>query len=588
MIVQCPSCNSRYRIKDANIPESGGKIRCPSCSHSFVVYPESDNFDGDKTSITSGEALKGLVNQMATPAAGSAAVPPEAFGSGPQQVWQQAQQAMAHRGNGALEEESEDLDDEWDSKTEIVDPSSMSFPFQTPTTGAPAAMSSAGAAPGGLSPEQEGGPTVQTPEMSPALINQFAAQEAQQQQQQQSAWGQPAHAQQPAHAPQQPGHVQQQPGRQVMPTEQSQELAASAASADVPSHASEPAWDQGGLAGGSTGLSSEALFDDINDEEIPNAVGAPMQSTGPAAPPSDGASVGDPSHEGPWKLQTTFGLVYEFPDTRGLRSWIQSREELDGVTVSADDGDTFHPLDAFPQLQRSSRSTSGVMTPMPAPPAGASTSGSIPAQFAQSNPLGGGVDTSIKGPKVNAEYRPPSRDAGSKPMLWVLFLVLATGGVIFGLEQSEIFKVSDVLRDMGVLSADAPEQPKVTPDAPKDDKPEVVDPLAQIDPEELQKKQAAELKRLLRDIERLVEGNKLPAALDKLETTEQIAPDNVRVFELKAEVHEKLGQKEEAEAATKRADELRAALEAPEGGGDGAEGEGEGEGEPESDSKDSK
>lgn len=66
MIVQCPACNSRYRIREANIPSSGGKIRCPSCAHSFVVYPESKEEDEDRTSITNPNALNQLVSKMAT------------------------------------------------------------------------------------------------------------------------------------------------------------------------------------------------------------------------------------------------------------------------------------------------------------------------------------------------------------------------------------------------------------------------------------------------------------------------------------------------------------------------------------------
>ena len=40
MIVTCPSCSSRYKIKADKITGRGAKITCPKCSHRFVVYNE--------------------------------------------------------------------------------------------------------------------------------------------------------------------------------------------------------------------------------------------------------------------------------------------------------------------------------------------------------------------------------------------------------------------------------------------------------------------------------------------------------------------------------------------------------------------
>ena len=40
MIVTCPSCNSRYKIKADKITGRGAKITCPKCSHRFVVYKD--------------------------------------------------------------------------------------------------------------------------------------------------------------------------------------------------------------------------------------------------------------------------------------------------------------------------------------------------------------------------------------------------------------------------------------------------------------------------------------------------------------------------------------------------------------------
>lgn len=38
MIVSCPSCTSRYRIRDEKVSGRGARITCPSCAHKFVVH----------------------------------------------------------------------------------------------------------------------------------------------------------------------------------------------------------------------------------------------------------------------------------------------------------------------------------------------------------------------------------------------------------------------------------------------------------------------------------------------------------------------------------------------------------------------
>lgn len=37
MIIECPSCTSRYRIREDKLPEAGGNIKCPNCAHIFFV-----------------------------------------------------------------------------------------------------------------------------------------------------------------------------------------------------------------------------------------------------------------------------------------------------------------------------------------------------------------------------------------------------------------------------------------------------------------------------------------------------------------------------------------------------------------------
>lgn len=42
MIVQCDQCSQRYRIREDQLPESGGKIRCTNCDNVFVVRPSDE------------------------------------------------------------------------------------------------------------------------------------------------------------------------------------------------------------------------------------------------------------------------------------------------------------------------------------------------------------------------------------------------------------------------------------------------------------------------------------------------------------------------------------------------------------------
>ncbi|MCB9676460.1 MAG: hypothetical protein H6737_15160 [Alphaproteobacteria bacterium] len=39
-IVQCPSCSGAYKVERARVTFVGAQIRCPRCTHSFVVFPD--------------------------------------------------------------------------------------------------------------------------------------------------------------------------------------------------------------------------------------------------------------------------------------------------------------------------------------------------------------------------------------------------------------------------------------------------------------------------------------------------------------------------------------------------------------------
>ncbi|MEL6547458.1 MAG: zinc-ribbon domain-containing protein, partial [Myxococcota bacterium] len=43
MIVECPSCSTRFNLDESRIGERGAKVRCSVCSHSFVVHASVQN-----------------------------------------------------------------------------------------------------------------------------------------------------------------------------------------------------------------------------------------------------------------------------------------------------------------------------------------------------------------------------------------------------------------------------------------------------------------------------------------------------------------------------------------------------------------
>lgn len=54
MIVQCDQCNTRFKLDDAKVKESGVKVRCSKCKHVFIVRKEMSHEETDFDSLLSG------------------------------------------------------------------------------------------------------------------------------------------------------------------------------------------------------------------------------------------------------------------------------------------------------------------------------------------------------------------------------------------------------------------------------------------------------------------------------------------------------------------------------------------------------
>lgn len=67
-----------------------------------------------------------------------------------------------------------------------------------------------------------------------------------------------------------------------------------------------------------------------------------------ATPAAMGAAGGEDEAAG-WKLKTSFGLIYDFPDTDSLHNWLSGRNQLAGYMLSRD-GQVFKELLEFEHL----------------------------------------------------------------------------------------------------------------------------------------------------------------------------------------------------------------------------------------------
>ncbi len=47
MIVQCPNCDTRYRLDETRLDQDGAQVRCSRCSHVFFVSPPRPEDDAD-------------------------------------------------------------------------------------------------------------------------------------------------------------------------------------------------------------------------------------------------------------------------------------------------------------------------------------------------------------------------------------------------------------------------------------------------------------------------------------------------------------------------------------------------------------
>lgn len=543
MIVQCPSCSSRYRVNASNIPSTGGKIRCPSCSHTFVVYPEqqqpaaaplASSFE-DKTSIAERPDLQQLLNNF------------------------QNSQAPVDDDAGA---------------TEIM--SGDSLPN----------FNSMFNAPGG---EDDGTVEMQNPL---AFIKQW-------ENQQNPGAGPPSTPPIPGKIPgQAPPKIPTQDNNLATEIVSPDMIFGNNLQPSIPEHggdATQIASPDFGMQFGGTdpfgGATTEAPSP-FSQQFTPNvnpqlaqaadpfaasqSPSDPFGLAGQAAPVAPAISGPDPNHQGPWKLKTNFGLTYEFVDTPSLLNWMSSRDDLDGYALAAGDGE-FYPIDQFPQISQNNQRTNlnrpnmstGPIQPVPA---GGSMDMQQPAPmgggFGQSpQHSGGGFGASAgggfgappqpaqpRGAKINRDdNKLKSRDAGWNKVLWLLFFIFFIGVVLVGLQ------LGGVVDFKGMILGKEPAQPtpKVNTTPPK------VTPKVVPKVETSKEDEIAEVLTMIKDARRFLKKNKAASAKGKLETARMLDPKNKEVYELLIKVYAATGEVDKAQTAKAKFKELGGTIAEP-------------------------
>lgn len=510
MIVQCPACSSRYRVNASNIPSTGGKIRCPSCQHAFVVYPEAaaapaaptpSSYDEDKTSIASRPDLQQLLHNFQQ-GQGQAATPQEDVGA----TEIMSGDALPNFADmfGAGSNQAQDADD---GTVEMQNPLAFIKQWEQGNANQPD------------DDEEEDATQIASPDFDFNSFNQAPAKP--------QGFGAPA-----------------QPKR---PPVASPPKAQPAASPFKP-----------GAFGGDDPFASGSTQESPSPFSQGGApFGAPAQPVAqPVAPPMPQAASGpDPNHGGPWKLKTNFGLTYEFVDTQNLLQWMSSRDELDGYMLSGGN-EQFFPVKDFPQIAqglsaggRTRTSRPSNLSTGPIPPVPGANPPANPVNFGPAPNQGFGAPPNLPGPRgdliQNNNFQPPSRDAAWNKVLWVVFILLFVGAVAIALQLSGVVD----LKGMVLGTPPTPTvTPTPTPTPPPTPTPKVEEPVIQADD--------SEVEALLKDARRAIKNHKLPSAKDKLEAAKLLAPDRVEVYQMLADVHEQLGEAEQAEKARAKAASL--------------------------------
>lgn len=63
MIVSCPSCPAKYRVRDEAVSEEGAELRCPQCAESFVAFPPKHSEEDLRDALERVGQMKAMVEK---------------------------------------------------------------------------------------------------------------------------------------------------------------------------------------------------------------------------------------------------------------------------------------------------------------------------------------------------------------------------------------------------------------------------------------------------------------------------------------------------------------------------------------------
>jgi len=553
MIVQCPNCDSRYRVNDANVPASGGKITCPSCGDKFIVYPDApdshtQNSFEDKTSVAKAPALRELVNKMS-----------------PQRT------------------EPDDLNAATEVMSSLDIPDSLTSDTQNIATDGTVEMASPDIAQlraqdqAHQEADEYGGDFASTEILSSDALDSLG-------------FHLPSDANDSPHFGETREHA-------PLRTQLESSAATGRLTLDnTPQMQSAPTRERPSLQPPQFGLDDTALFTPPAKPKppalppLPNPPALPKPAAA-TLPEPQGDSIeffepdppaADPAHEGPWKLKTNFGLTYEFSDNASLKSWLSNRDDLDGYELAGDAD--FFPVHAWPQFQprRPNRTVGmaaipmrGPLDPTPAPAGPEPTHRSGPfdqvsatphlglntPQFSSTGP------TPSWDPPVSAQpprqpiqpqnARAPSADSKLNLILWPIAGVLFAIGVLLAVQVLGVYDVKSAL--FGPAGDPPPSQAQPASQEPAPIAAPASPPGEPVDPNAVTPEVTRAVDRLLKDAEQAMANNRLQSASVKLNNAKLLDPERVSIYVLFVEVYTKMGRTEDAQAAQKTLDELRGA-----------------------------
>ncbi len=411
MIVQCPQCDSQYRVQDDKIPASGGKISCPNCGNRFVVHPDDEGPQAAGDAGGTGGGGSGETSEDTTSAVNANRLAQMAEGMEGEDVDESADAGdvdktevmqgpnvpdfMAEDQEGGAPDESGDdgtremrnpFSDEGSGKetaddtTTDVSKDELMGDIDDSTEvwdGVDAIQDMHGEGESGEGPSlqtHEGGGSDQGVDRGQAGQSQSggtapAADSAPVNHQGQKTG--PAPQQESSGPPAGPadesGPQRQSEGQQSAGDGKTAPAGQSGAHQQVDGGqsppSSSPSDQQTPVGGGQSSPASQSG----NQPVVGGGQSAPAsqsgsqpvqggdQSSGVPTVDNSSESLGAedgpaPGHEGPWKLKAEHGLTYEFPETEALRDWLNDRDSIEDFELSADDGSSFYELGEFPQV----------------------------------------------------------------------------------------------------------------------------------------------------------------------------------------------------------------------------------------------